>query len=181
VSDWANAGSLSDEERLAWLRLIRSEGVGPQTFRGSSSVSAAPLPRLPDCRACIARPVARSMYARIRRPKTMRSPMWRRRFVFLAIKIATKFVGILPLTWAFHFDKRGAYTTLLMSTGLTFGAISALFGFTNHLIDQQQNTILVTSVIGSAVVPTLIAQRWFQPEFKPIEAEPTIAPQATWE
>ena len=55
------------------------------------------------------------------------------------------------------------YTTLLMSTGLTFGTISALFGLTNHIIDQSQYTILVTAVIGSAVVPTLIAQRWFQP------------------
>jgi Kef-type K+ transport system membrane component KefB len=91
--------------------------------------------------------------------------------IFLAIKMATKFVGILPLTRAFHFDKReGMYTTLLMSTGLTFGTISALFGFTNHIIDQQQYTILVTAVIGSAVVPTLIAQRWFQPEFKPIDS-----------
>ena len=50
-----------------------------------------------------------------------------------------------------------------MSTGLTFGTISALFGLTNHIITQQQYTILVTTVIGSAVVPTLIAQRFFQP------------------
>ncbi|GLS37185.1 potassium transporter Kef [Mesorhizobium tianshanense] len=90
--------------------------------------------------------------------------------VFLAIKMATKFVGILPLTKAFQFEAReGMYTTLLMSTGLTFGTISALFGLTNHIIDQQQYTILVTAVIGSALVPTLIAQRWFQPTFKPIE------------
>ncbi|RWJ21134.1 MAG: cation:proton antiporter [Mesorhizobium sp.] len=90
--------------------------------------------------------------------------------VFLAAKMASKFVGILPLTRAFRFEKReGMYTTLLMSTGLTFGTISALFGLTNRIIDQQQYTILVTAVIGSAVVPTLIAQRWFQPAFKPIE------------
>jgi len=83
---------------------------------------------------------------------------------FLAIKMATKFVGILPLTRAFSFVPReGMYTTLMMSTGLTFGSISALFGLTNHIIDQSQYTILVTAVIGSAVVPTLIAQRWFQP------------------
>lgn len=83
---------------------------------------------------------------------------------FLAIKMVTKFVGILPLTRLFSFVPReGMYTTLLMSTGLTFGSISALFGLTNHIIDQQQYTILVTAVIGSAVVPTLIAQRWFQP------------------
>jgi len=92
--------------------------------------------------------------------------------VFLAIKMATKFVGILPLTKIFRFDPReGMYTTLLMSTGLTFGSISALFGLTNHIIDQSQYTILLTAVIGSAVVPTLIAQQWFQPTFKPIEED----------
>jgi Kef-type K+ transport system membrane component KefB len=102
--------------------------------------------------------------------------------VFLAIKMATKFVGILPLTRIFRFDPReGMYTTLLMSTGLTFGTISALFGLTNHIIDQRQYTILVTAVIGSAVVPTLIAQRWFQPTFKPLEPESTHAPQAAGE
>ncbi len=90
----------------------------------------------------------------------------------LGLKMLTKFVGILPLTKAFKFDPReGMYTTLLMCTGLTFGSISALFGFTNHIIDQDQYTILVTAVILSAVVPTLIAQRWFQPEFRPIEEE----------
>ncbi len=97
--------------------------------------------------------------------------------VFLAIKMATKFAGILPLTRAFRFDPReGMYTTLLMSTGLTFGTISALFGLTNHIIDQRQYTILVTAVIGSAVVPTLIAQRWFQPTSKPFDAAPTAEP-----
>jgi len=91
---------------------------------------------------------------------------------FLAVKMATKFVGILPLTRAFRFVPReGMYTTLLMSTGLTFGTISALFGLTNHIIDQQQYTILVTAVIGSAVVPTLIAQRWFLPVYDPVETE----------
>jgi Kef-type K+ transport system membrane component KefB len=93
--------------------------------------------------------------------------------VFLAIKMATKFIGILPLTRIFRFEaKEGMYTTLLMSTGLTFGTISALFGLTNGIIDQRQYTILVTAVIGSAVVPTLIAQKWFQPVFKPMDVEP---------
>ncbi|WP_158932204.1 cation:proton antiporter [Acidisphaera sp. S103] len=90
--------------------------------------------------------------------------------IYLAIKMMTKFAGILPLTRIFRFEPRdGMYTTLLMSTGLTFGSISALFGLTNHIIDQRQYTILVTAIIGSAVVPTLIAQRWFQPQYKPIE------------
>jgi Kef-type K+ transport system membrane component KefB len=92
--------------------------------------------------------------------------------VFLALKMATKFIGILPLTRAFKFDRReGMYTTLMMCTGLTFGTISALFGLTHGIIDQEQYTILVTAVIASAVVPTLIAQRWFQPTLPPITKE----------
>ena len=99
---------------------------------------------------------------------------------FLAIKMATKFVGILPLTRVFSFVPReGMYTTLMMSTGLTFGSISALFGLTNHIIDEQQYTILVTTVIGSAVVPTLIAQRWFQPALpEGISSQVEPAPRA---
>ena len=96
--------------------------------------------------------------------------------------MATKFVGILPLTRAFRFNPRdGMYITLLMSTGLTFGTISALFGLTNHIIDQRQYTILVTAVIGSAVVPTLIAQRWFQPRFEATVPQSIRAPQAAGE
>jgi Kef-type K+ transport system membrane component KefB len=83
--------------------------------------------------------------------------------LFLGLKMLTKFVGILPLTKLFNFERRdGIYTTLLMSTGLTFGSISALYGLTN-IIDRRQYTILLTAVIGSAVVPTLIAQKWFMP------------------
>ncbi len=85
--------------------------------------------------------------------------------LFLGLKMLTKFVGILPLTRVFRFERReGIYTTLLMSTGLTFGSISALYGLTNKIIDQRQYTILLTAVIGSAVVPTLIAQKWFMPQ-----------------
>lgn len=85
--------------------------------------------------------------------------------LFLGLKIASKFIGILPLTRYYRFDKReGMYTTLLMSTGLTFGSISALYGLTNHIINQEQYTILLTTVIGSAVVPTVIAQKWFLPK-----------------
>lgn len=87
--------------------------------------------------------------------------------IFLIVKIAAKFIGVWPLTKAFKFGKKeGMYTTLLMSTGLTFGTISALFGLTNKIINQEQYTILVTVVILSAVVPTIVAQRWFQPEIK---------------
>ncbi len=84
--------------------------------------------------------------------------------VLLCMKLVTKFVGVWPLTKLFYMRTREAnYTTLLMSTGLTFGTISALFGLQNKLIDETQYTILVTVVILSAFVPTLIAQKFFQP------------------
>src|SRR5205807_4601759 len=100
--------------------------------------------------------------------------------IYLAVKMVTKFVGILPLTRIFRFErKEGMYTTLMMSTGLTFGSISALFGLTNHIIDERQYTILLTPLIRSALVPTLIAQRWFQPDFKPLATRTAAAVPAT--
>lgn len=66
--------------------------------------------------------------------------------------------------------REAAFTTLLMATGLTFGTISALFGLQNKIIDQRQYTILVTVVILSAFVPTLIAQKFFQPTLKTMRA-----------
>jgi Kef-type K+ transport system membrane component KefB len=84
--------------------------------------------------------------------------------VLLGLKMVTKFVGVWPSTKLFYMGHREAnYTTLLMATGLTFGTISALFGLQNKIIDERQYTILVTVVILSAFVPTLIAQKFFQP------------------
>jgi hypothetical protein len=65
-----------------------------------------------------------------------------------------------------------------MSTGLTFGTISALFGLENKIISQSQYTVLVTVVILSAVVPTLIAERFFQPETVEAGIEPSDAERA---
>jgi Kef-type K+ transport system membrane component KefB len=85
--------------------------------------------------------------------------------LFLAIKVVAKVVGVWPTARAFGLPARDAnYTTLLMSTGLTFGTIAALYGLTNGYIDQATYTILVTVVILSAVMPTLIATTFFQPQ-----------------
>ena len=84
--------------------------------------------------------------------------------VLLLLKMLTKVVGVWPLARMHFMNRRqAACTTLLMATGLTFGKISALFGFQNKIIDQRQYTILVTVVILSAFVPTLFAQKFFQP------------------
>jgi len=82
----------------------------------------------------------------------------------LLVKMATKFVGVYPVTRAFKSPNPEAmYTTLLMSTGLTFGTISSLYGLSHGIIDQSQYSILVAAVIGSAVIPTLIANAFFLP------------------
>jgi Kef-type K+ transport system membrane component KefB len=91
--------------------------------------------------------------------------------LFLALKMVTKLVGVFPLARMHYMGKREAsYTTLLMATGLTFGTISALFGLQNKIIDQDQYTILVSVVILSAFVPTLIAQKFFQPTIEAMHA-----------
>jgi glutathione-regulated potassium-efflux system ancillary protein KefC len=84
--------------------------------------------------------------------------------VMLGTKMLTKFIGVYPVTRRYRSPPREAiYTTLLMSTGLTFGTISALFGLSHGIIDQGQYSILVAAVIGSAVVPTLIANAFYLP------------------
>jgi Kef-type K+ transport system membrane component KefB len=90
---------------------------------------------------------------------------------FLILKMLTKIVGVFPLARLHYMKVREAsYTTLLMATGLTFGTISALFGLQNHIIDQRQYTILVSTVILSAFVPTLIAQKFFEPTLEAMHA-----------
>lgn len=87
--------------------------------------------------------------------------------VFLILffaKMITKTVGVYPATKLFKYPKREAeYATLLMSTGLTFGSISALFGLTHGVITQAQYSYLVAAVIASAVIPTLIANHFYLP------------------
>ncbi len=89
----------------------------------------------------------------------------------LLLKMVTKITGVWPLARLHYMRKReAAFTTLLMATGLTFGTISALFGLQNKIINQDQYTILVSVVILSAFVPTLVAQKLFQPTAKTMHA-----------
>lgn len=87
--------------------------------------------------------------------------------VFVALlfaKMGSKLVGLLPTIRAFGYSGHdGVYYSLMMSTGLTFGTISALFGLNHGIIDQGQYSHLVATVIGSAVIPTAIANARFMP------------------
>jgi Kef-type K+ transport system membrane component KefB len=80
--------------------------------------------------------------------------------------MATKMVAVYPVTKIYkNPGKESMYTTLLMSTGLTFGSISALFGLTHNIIDTTQYSFLIATVVGSAVIPTLIANAFFLPRY----------------
>jgi glutathione-regulated potassium-efflux system ancillary protein KefC len=103
-------------------------------------------------------------------------------FVALLLgKMVSKFVGVYPATQVFRAPTQEAlYTTLLMSTGLTFGTISALFGLSHGVITRAQYSAVVAAVVASAVVPTLIANAFFLPRHllkSSVELEPAASPK----
>jgi len=84
--------------------------------------------------------------------------------LLLAGKVVTKIVGLHPIIRVFRRDRKERwYYTLLMSTGLTFGTISALYGLSHGIVSQAQYSYLVAVVIGSALIPTIIANIFFMP------------------
>ena len=92
-------------------------------------------------------------------------------------KMITKVLGVWPTCRLFRMPSRQVnYTTCMMSTGLTFGSISALYGFNYGYVTQAQYSLLVAAVIGSAVIPTLIGQVFFQPRKVNLQA---AAPSAS--
>ncbi|MER3398948.1 MAG: cation:proton antiporter [Chloroflexota bacterium] len=98
--------------------------------------------------------------------------------LLFGVKVGAKVLAVYP--FAHRYVPEGAwYTTLLMSTGLTFGTISSVYGLNTGLIDRAQFSVLVTVVLLTAVVPTLIAQRWFTPAVTSPSATGTPAENVT--
>ncbi len=94
--------------------------------------------------------------------------------VLFAVKITAKFVGVYPLARK-YLRKHSTYTTLLMSTGLTFGTIAATYGLQAGYINKTQFSVLLIVVIATAVIPTAIAQRFFQPSLPGSSPEAALA------
>jgi Kef-type K+ transport system membrane component KefB len=99
-------------------------------------------------------------------------------FALLGGKILSKIFGLYPVVRQFRRDRNERwYYTLMMSTGLTFGTISALYGLSHGIVTEAQYSFLVAVVIASAVIPTLIAGLAFLPAHllpalgRPTEAE----------
>src|SRR6266700_3477118 len=89
--------------------------------------------------------------------------------LFIA-KMVPKFCGVYPLARR-HTAPHATFTTLLMSTGLTFGTITSLYGLNAGIIDRTQFSFLIAVVVLSAIVPTAIAQRFFHPHVEPVEVK----------
>lgn len=87
----------------------------------------------------------------------------------LAVKVVLKFVGVHPAARRFM-PEHAIYTTLLMSTGLTFGTISATYGLSAGIIDGAQFAVLVTVEVLTAITSTAVAQRFFAPRVVPVDA-----------
>jgi Kef-type K+ transport system membrane component KefB len=77
------------------------------------------------------------------------------------IKMASK-LALYPLVRR-SVGRDAVFGTLLMSTGLTFGTIAALYGLTSGIVGQQKFSLLVAVIVLSALVPTVVAQLWFRP------------------
>ena len=72
--------------------------------------------------------------------------------------MVSKIFGLYPVIGRFRAERKERwYYTLMMSTGLTFGTISALYGLSHGIVTREQYSFLVAVVIASAVMPTLIA------------------------
>jgi len=88
-------------------------------------------------------------------------------------------IPLVPTVRAFnHEGHQGLYYALMMSTGLTFGTISALFGLNHKIITEVQYSHLVATVIASAVIPTAIANAWFMPRHLLPKPEPVVRPMS---
>jgi hypothetical protein len=96
------------------------------------------------------------------------------------VKVGLKFVGVFPVARR-YVRPYAAYTTLLRSTGLTFGTITSFYGLNAGMIDRTQFSILVTVVILSAIVPTAIAQRLSPPVHALSDAEIAAVEDAEFE
>ena len=101
---------------------------------------------------------------------------------FLAVEAATKILSVYPVAKYYGSShQESMYTTLLMSSGLTFGTIASLFGLSHGIIDKNQYSTLVAAIIGTAIIPTLIANSFYLPRhlLPPAKPEDALGEKST--
>lgn len=83
--------------------------------------------------------------------------------VLYAGQILSKLGPLLPLSRRI-IGSDWEYVAVLMSTGLVFGIVAAVFGLGQGILDSGQFSVLVGVIVLSAVIPTVVAQTWLRPE-----------------
>lgn len=88
---------------------------------------------------------------------------------FIALLVVSKILFKVPALYSvisiFRKDKKEKFFySFIMTAGLTFGTIFSVFGYEKGIIDSNQYSILTTSVILTAIIPTVIATAFFKPK-----------------
>jgi Kef-type K+ transport system membrane component KefB len=115
-----------------------------------------------------------AVYAGLRCELSVLAEHWPTVVMLLLLKLASKGIPILPLARRYA-NSHAMYFTLILTSSLTMGLISATHGLREGYLNSTQYSILVLVVIGAAVIPTFIAQRWFEPELSDEDKEELLA------
>ncbi|OPY31130.1 MAG: Sodium/hydrogen exchanger family protein [Methanomassiliicoccales archaeon PtaU1.Bin124] len=82
--------------------------------------------------------------------------------LIVVLRLGSKVMAVLPAAKGFKVG-HPAYSALLLSTSLTFGMVFLQFGLAHGLVGGDQFSLLAASLVICAVIPTMVAERVFNP------------------
>ena len=82
----------------------------------------------------------------------------------------SKYIGVYYPSKKF-LKQNHTYVTMMMSTGLTFGLVAAVFGLNNGIINQTEYSVITGILVLSAILPTFVAEKWYTPKHKELGIE----------
>lgn len=85
--------------------------------------------------------------------------------LILVVRQLSKFVGVYTIS-KYNFSSNRMYITMILSTGLTFGLVAAMYGLTNGIITNDTYSILAGILVLSTIIPTFIGNRFYAPKNK---------------
>ncbi len=85
-------------------------------------------------------------------------------FALVALKIAAKVIGLYPAAKK-YISGMPLYSSLLMSSGLTLGVITAIFGLSASIIDESQFTMIIMVALLSTIASNLLARKMLPGKF----------------
>lgn len=82
--------------------------------------------------------------------------------LIFAVRQIGKFIGVYTMS-RHQLSKNHMYITMVMSTGLTFGLVAAMYGLNSGIIPSNIYSILTGVLVLSAILPTFIGARFYAP------------------